>query len=364
MSARISKTQRWLDLISFLVGRHVPVGVNQVMEGVPSYAARYRDGSATDRESVRRMFERDKAELKEMGVPIETVPYTIHHGTEQLEGYRIRDRDFYLPYLRVLGEGGDGGSHGARRPDAGSIELDPEEADLARDALLHSAGLPHFPLADEARSALRKLSLDLPGVGEPAVRYASPPEGVALGERVRRLNAALLARRRVRFRYHGLYRGEATERDVASYALLFRSDWYLVGHDTLRDDIRVFRISRMEALEEGSEDDYRIPADFDSSGYLRGSPWEMGEEAAPLPVDVRFEFPRSLWVERNGFGTEVERLPGGAVVRRFEVSQVEPFLRWLLPLEDEARIESPDELRDQLSALAGRVAALHGVTGG
>ncbi|MEJ2678900.1 MAG: hypothetical protein P8174_07485, partial [Gemmatimonadota bacterium] len=40
---KISKTQRWLDLIAFLVKHHFPVSFDQVMEGVPAYARKYHD---------------------------------------------------------------------------------------------------------------------------------------------------------------------------------------------------------------------------------------------------------------------------------------------------------------------------------
>ena len=44
---RISKTQRWLDLIAFLVQRRVPVAVDEIMEGVPSYAEKWRTGEGS-----------------------------------------------------------------------------------------------------------------------------------------------------------------------------------------------------------------------------------------------------------------------------------------------------------------------------
>ncbi|MGB5303850.1 MAG: hypothetical protein WBP17_11920, partial [Gemmatimonadota bacterium] len=79
MVDRISKTQRWLDLIAFLVGRKVPVEVDQVMEAVPAYAEKYSEADETARQTVRRMFERDKDELKKLGIPIETVDLTINY---------------------------------------------------------------------------------------------------------------------------------------------------------------------------------------------------------------------------------------------------------------------------------------------
>ncbi|MFP3949227.1 MAG: hypothetical protein ACLFWG_10910, partial [Longimicrobiales bacterium] len=86
MANRISKVQRWLDLVSFLVGRRFPVDVDEVMRNVPAYAERWVEGSEKDRASVRRMFERDKDELRELGVPLESVEYSINYGAERAEG--------------------------------------------------------------------------------------------------------------------------------------------------------------------------------------------------------------------------------------------------------------------------------------
>ena len=95
--ASISKTQRWLDLVAFLVARRFPVTVEQVMEGVPAYAEQWVEGSDTDRDSARRKFERDKDELRALGIPLETVRYSVNYASEEEEGYRITDEDFYLP---------------------------------------------------------------------------------------------------------------------------------------------------------------------------------------------------------------------------------------------------------------------------
>ena len=69
MTEKITKLQRWLDLIAFLIGRRYPVSVDQIMEAVPAYAEG-RGDDPTAVESVRRMFERDKKELRDLGIPI------------------------------------------------------------------------------------------------------------------------------------------------------------------------------------------------------------------------------------------------------------------------------------------------------
>ena len=353
----ISKLQRWLDLIAYLVGRRYPVDVGAIMEEVPAYARSLEEGTAEP--SVRRAFERDKDELRELGIPIETV-----EAGDGTAGYRLARRDFYLPYLRLVGTEGRSQARGVD-----VLEVRPEEARDARDALHLVAEVDAFPLRRHARSALRKLRFDLPGIMRDElaapILFADRPETEDVRATVELLHKALQARKRVRFRYHGIYRGETTERDVAAYGLMFRGGhWYLIGHDNLRDAMRVFRVARMEAPKinaaKPGTPDYEIPADFDLSSYRGREAWELGGgDEAPLRALVAFRFPTSLWVDRNGYGEAIEEDQEGSAIRAFQVHQVNPFLRWILSLAGEARVLDPPELRKEFDALAAETAAMY-----
>ncbi len=365
MTDSISKTQRWLDLIAFLVKHRFPVSVDQVMEAVPAYMPKWTSGSERDRESVRRMFERDKDELRALGMPLEKLEYSIDYGTQRAEGYVLSSRDFYLPYLRIVGD-----EVGARRraPGAGEVELDRDHAVTAVDALRRAADLPGFGLAQEARSALRKVAfdVDVDDLEGAPVLYVDRPGAAEVRERMALLTGAVRARKKVEFRYHGIYRGQPTQRAVAPYGLLFQhGQWYLIGHDELRDDVRVFRLGRMEDVAvnraAAKTPDFAVPAEFDLTDYTRLEPWELGAgDDGALEARVRFAFPASLWVARNGYGQLVEEEAGGAAVRQFDVHQVGPFLRWLQSFAGEAIVVSPPELRDEQVALARATAAVYG----
>jgi proteasome accessory factor B len=387
---RISKTQRWLDLIAFLVRHRLPVDVDQVMNGVPAYRTKWNSGEETDRATVRRMFERDKDELRDAGIPLETREFTIDHGAETVLGYQLAARDFYLPYLRLVGSqepgaaGGQGspspaGGQGRPKPAGGAspmeLAITGDEAATAIEALRRVADLPASPFAREARSALRKLGfdIDIAALGESPVVYAdemveadsfhrdlSTTGGVS--HVLRQLTSALRGRKRVRFRYHGIHRGEATDRDVAPYGLLFQhGQWYLIGHDYTRDALRVFRLGRMDPPEvgKGKAPEYEIPDDFDVHDYARRQPWELGDDE-PLIAHVRFDFPLSLWAERNRHGEKVVERTGGAVVRRFQVRQTDPFLRWLQQFGGEAVVTDPAGLRQAQVDMARETLEVYG----
>jgi proteasome accessory factor B len=365
-----TKLQRWLDIIAYLVGRRLPVSADELLLNVPAYAERWRSGDRRRQESVRRTFERDKDELRQLGIPIRTVRYSTPDEPDVQDGYRIDRRDFYLPYLRLVQQ--QGGSRPFReRSRVAEVEVTDADAPLALEALRRIADVPAFPLVREAQSAFRKLAFDL----EPArfsssgsVLFVERPGAAELGVRLRTLSDALLARKRVAFRYYGIYRGTETTRDVAGYTLLFQhGHWYLIGHDAIRDDVRVFRVGRMGDVVANSNapatPDYEIPDDFSSDAWVGRQPWELGErDDPPVVARVLFRFPLSLWAERNGHGVLEAQQPDGGAVRAFEVHQVSPFLRWLLSLDADVDVLGPPALRGELAEMAREIARAHADT--
>jgi proteasome accessory factor B len=367
MSTGPTKLQRWLDIIAFLVGRRLPVSADELLLNVPAYAKRWASGDRKVQESARRGFERDKDELRRLGIPIRTVRYNTPDELDVQEGYRIDRRDFYLPYLALVKQV-SGRTPFADRARVEEVEISEDDAPLALEGLRRVAEIPGFPLAREARSAFRKLAFDLdPHAFSAAtpVLFIDRPGAAELAGRLRTLSDALLARKRVTFRYHGIYRGEATERDVAGYGLLFQhGNWYLIGHDATRDDVRVFRVGRMDDVTANRASpgtaDYQVPEDFSTDAYVGREPWELGEkEDRPVVARVLFRFPLSLWAERNGHGRLESTRTDGSAVRAFDVHQVSPFLRWLLSLEGEADVLDPPSLGDELRGMARDIADAH-----
>jgi proteasome accessory factor B len=364
--ARPTKLQRHLDLIAYLVGRRLPVEVEELMEKIPAYAGKWNAGDSKSRGAARRMFERDKDELRQAGIPIRTVPFTVSYGAEEREGYAIDRRDFYLPYLKLV-QGAPRTATYRERGRADTVELTEADAPLALDALRRIAEVPAFPLAAEARSAFRKLAFDIdPAAFDSAARvlFLEPPGSAELSETLRLLSDALLARKRVHFRYHGMYRGETSEREVACYGLLFQhGHWYLIGHDAVRDDVRVFKVGRMADVVANARSpntpDYQVPADFKVDGYVGRQAWELGEGEETIQARVKFRFPQSIWAARNAHGVLEQELTDGSSVRRFELQQVNPFLRWVLSLQGDAEIQEPAELIAELQRMAAIIARTH-----
>jgi len=292
------------------------------------------------------------------------VKYTINFGGETVEGYRLEHADFYLPYLKLVAESVPPSTRTTRKPK--EVPLTGDEARSALDALRRVGDMPAFPYAGEARTAFRKLAfdLDLERFSGAPVLWLEPPEKEEVRERLRVISRALFARKRVQFRYHGIHRGEATDREVEPFGVFFQRDWYLVGRDTTKQAIRVFRIARMEKVRPNtskpSKPDYEIPADFRVEGYLQREAWELGDrEGGAIDAAVRFRFPASIQADASGWGELVEEHADGSAVRRFEVRQADTFARWVLAQEGDAQVLSPPELCEAVERLAAEVAALY-----
>ncbi|MDQ3605608.1 MAG: WYL domain-containing protein [Gemmatimonadota bacterium] len=359
MPQKISKTQRWLDLISYLVGRRVPVTAAELLERLPAYAA-YQNP-----ESAKRVFERDKRELIAHGIPIHPVEYRVSYGMDRVDAYELASGDFFLPYLRLFGELRPP-TLKERKTTPGTVEIASEDVREVMEALAALCELPSHPLAPSARTAYAKLALGLdPSLrsGENAVMIAESPEATATAAAVDTLYDALLARSWVSFRYRGAYRGDATDRRVAPYGLLLAGgSWYLIAHDAGRNALREFRVARMEGVtREAASGAYEIPAGFSLRSYQHRQAWELGEEPAQQ-AQVRFAFPRSLWAERNQHGQRTESFEDGSALHAFEVRQTDSFLRWLLSMEGEAVLQGPREMIEAFRTLARSVAARYRTT--
>jgi proteasome accessory factor B len=78
------KTSRWLDLVAFLLSHRFAVTRAQIFRQVGGY-----EGAE---ETARRKFERDKDELRALGVEIETVEIPGASSDEAGTGYRLKPR--------------------------------------------------------------------------------------------------------------------------------------------------------------------------------------------------------------------------------------------------------------------------------
>ena len=141
------------------------------------------------------MFERDKVELRELGVPIESIG---EEGSDE-SAYRLRAKEFYLPYLGIVSARGIEQPTKVDRFGYHSLEtlaFGPDELQAIVEAarLVSQVGDP--VLADDARSAIRKLAFDLPlGAidGTPDATLVAPTSRAARSRRAERAHGVMRA---------------------------------------------------------------------------------------------------------------------------------------------------------------------------
>jgi proteasome accessory factor B len=302
--------ERLLNLVILLLDSPRPLTFAQIREKLPAYAQ-------GDQATAKRMFERDKDVLRDLGVPVELIPTDVW---EVEEGYTIPKDRYYLP----------------------EIAFSPQELSALYVAALAVGS------DDDAEQAVLKLRV---GVEEGVVPSA-PARALAVSPgvspaRLGQVLDAALRRRSIRFGYRPVS-GDPGERHVDPYALVSRAgQWYLVGLDRTRDALRSFRLSRMlsDPADEGPGSD--PPDGFDARAQLRLGPWGPGEPQER--VRVAFSPSVAWWA--------VRALPGAPDVRsrkdgwsevEIPASETDQLLSFLLSFGPDAQVLAPRRLRDEV----------------
>jgi proteasome accessory factor B len=233
------RAERLVNLVLCLLSTRQFLTAERIRTAVPGYEP--DDGTARADEAFKRMFERDKAELRELGIPLETGRTSIF---DVEEGYRIARRDYELP----------------------EVSLEPDEAAAVGLAarLWQSA-----ELADAARGALLKLRAGGVDV-EPARTLDVEPRLDAAEEALHPCLDAVQAGRAVRFAYRKP-NGSESDRQVEPWGVVsWRGRWYLVGHDRDRGAPRCFRLSRVlgAVSPAGPEGAVKVPTGIDLVEYV------------------------------------------------------------------------------------------------
>ena len=389
-----AKTARWLDLIAYLLQHRYPVTREDIYANIQGYSngppsperrrgqgdgveppspngrwghgdeapeRRRGQGDGVDAaETTRRMFERDKDELRTLGIQIETLPIPDAKGDEPATGYRLRPGDFYLPMLELH----EPSAIVAHRPYQGlaRIQVSREDLALLDRATQLVAQRIESPLGKFTAAARRKLEFDLPLPTAAVERVLAARLDDDATKALEVLQRAVAERIAVKCRYHSIGRDEETLRVIEPYGLFFNwGRWYCAARARDRDAMRVFRVDRMRdvALEKGKSAAFTVPQDFSIRSYLDRAPWELSGKDQ-VPVRVRFAFPESRWVQAQGTGVVIEPLTedGGAVLE-FQVRDPSPFLRWLLTFRRHVEVLEPKSMTVQLDELRRQVAALY-----
>lgn len=218
-----SKIERLMNLVICLLSTEHYLTADKIRTLVKGYD----DSRST--EAFNRMFERDKNELRDLGIPLET---GRHLGSE-IEGYRVNRSAYELPAIDLDRD------ESAAVTMAAALWDDPSMASVARTALLKLRAGGVELIADTDLTV--------------GVRAATPR---AMGSEavVAVLLRAVENQLPVTFSHRPSPTAEPTTRRLEPWGVVtHRGRWYVVGHDLDRGKTRTFRLSRiLEPVEIGT----------------------------------------------------------------------------------------------------------------
>jgi proteasome accessory factor B len=204
------KTERLLSLVVCLLSARRYLTAGQIRAAVPGYPETF--------DAFKRMFERDKDELRELGIPLET---GTNAGSEDEIGYRISRQAYELPEIR----------------------LEPDEAAVLG---LAARVWRQAELAGAAAGGLLKLraaGIEAEETTQPGIEPRLQTGDAAFGP----LWQAVRDRRPVSFGYQAAGRSTPQTRNLEPWGVVNRHGrWYVAGFDRDRAQERVFRLSRID----------------------------------------------------------------------------------------------------------------------
>jgi proteasome accessory factor B len=302
------KVERLVNLTIALLEARRPMSLDEIRRRTGYY-------DQADRESARRMFERDKDELRQLGVPVRT-EFDPLSGEA---GYVVDRRDYELP-----------------------------DVDLDRDEMAALAVALRVTGRADERLALSKLAARAP---DPSGSPATVEARVSLEtQAVDGVADAVVGRQPIRFDYQTAA-GDQAERTLDPYGVVLRrGTWYVVGRDHDRGALRSFRLDRVRGRVRpvGEPGAYELPDTLDLAGHVAGP---VGDSVdAELAVT-----PAARWAAEARGGRVVRQLPDGRDV--VALPGVDPWrlVPWVLGFGPDVEVLAPTELRarvvERLSAL-------------
>jgi proteasome accessory factor B len=341
-ATRGDRSKRLLDLVMILLRARTPVTYRDIREQFPAY-------QTLNVEAGLRAFERDKADLLDLGVPIR---YVTPDEDDSLEdgGYVIDLKRFKMPEVRLTAE---------------------EISALVLAASVAQA-MPGGAYPKIVDLALKKLAFDLPDLPDTPTEFPRPannsptvlvhfpgramPQASAdldLGELYATLEAATRLHKRVTLTYATAATGMTSRRDVDPYAMVYREGaWLVVGWCHLRHEIRSFRVDRIrEAImaAKPKSPDFERPADFDIKAYSLRSPWTFASEPSE-EVQLAFTADAAEIANEDFGSTAVKRLDPGLTLITFDCANPEFATSRVLGAKGALQVTRGDRLRARIAA--------------
>lgn len=337
------RTERLLNLVLCLLSAHQPVPRETIRRIVAGY-----DPGASDA-AFERMFERDKDDLRTLGIPI----VTVSTSDGEVLGYRIPEEDYRLAQVHVTAQ---------------------------QWALLGVAARAwaQANLASAAQSGVRKIESMFAGSGDDTpeiARVVTWQQGPRAGsEALPRIWQAIREHRRIRFDYQGRRDEQPRSRTMEPWSIVGRDGgWYLIGRDVdiehPHEGTRVFRTSRMVGSVDFASDPgtFTVP-DHDPDDLITPEPTDWTEAWVLIESGSGAGLRARAGAESTDMSGVVEPahqlldvdLEGNFEVVALRTTDRHALVSDLCALGPHVRVLAPADLADEVAARWTRIAALHG----
>jgi proteasome accessory factor B len=282
------------------------------------------DGYEGEIESKERMFERDKDDLRALGISIEVG--TFDPIFEDEPGYRIRAENYSLQLHDITAE---------------ELALMSMATQAWKGATLNTTAL-------SALTKLRSIGIESDFDSLPAIA----PSGSSTNPNLALVIDAISSRRTISFSYRASDLS-ISERVVEPYGVGSRlGHWYFAGWDLDKKALRTFRIDRVqgEVQFQGKAGTFEIPENFSMSSQLSD-----GIEAQSARVRIRVGKATAL---RNK--AQLISSDGDWDVIEFSFENESECIREILWHLDDVIVESPSDLRSSVIHCLMTIEGSHG----
>lgn len=310
-----------MNLVIALLSTRGYITADKVRASVAGY------GDSPSDEAFSRMFERDKNELRDLGIPLEIGRVS---SLDPVEGYRINRDAYALPDVELTQE------EAAAVAVATQLWESPELITAAQGALLK----------------LRAAGIDVDPDAPVAIASPAGATGLRGAEgSLAPLLAAIEAGRAVQFPHRPSRAEPYTVRTVEPWGVVTeKGRWYLVGHDRDRDATRVFRLSRVgEGITAiGATGAVTRPDGVDLRAIV-------AEAVADAPTGVRAQVwvadQRGTALRRAGTSLGPRQLAGrdGEVIE-LDIGSTDRLTQEIAGYGADAVVLAPDSLREDVLA--------------
>ena len=324
-----SKVERLVNLVIALLSTRGYITAEKIRSSVAGYS------DSPSAEAFSRMFERDKNELRDLGIPLEIGRVS---NLDPTEGYRINRDTYELP----------------------PVELTPDEATAVAVATQLWESPELITATQGALLKLRAAGLDVEPDAPVAIASAAGVPGLRGSEDVLGvLLSAIASGQAVQFPHRSSRSAPYTTRTVEPWGVITeRGRWYLVGHDRDRDDTRTFRLSRIgaEVTPIGPPGAVTVPEDVDLRRIVAQT---VGEAPTGVQATVWVADGRATELRRSGKSLGPRRLAGrdGEVIE-LDVGSSDRLARDITGYGADAIVLEPQSLREDVLARLRAQAAM------